>query len=220
MSFSTDIAEQYNVISHLFDASRVRIWNNVRYFLTNTNVHDTKLLLDAGCGNGKNAIFAKQYNYDIVGIDISDKLLEISSKKGLNVSKVDILELQHQNIFDKCICIAVIHHISSIDNQIKAIMNMIRSLKKNGELLVSVWSLEKSVSNIDNDDNKYRDFVIGDNYIDWVVNKKENQILKRYYYIHNYGTFSDLFNVIQSQIDISFEIFWEKQNWFAHVVKL
>lgn len=215
MSLSKDIAEQYNIISNLFDASRVRIWNNVRNFLTNTDISQNKLLLDAGCGNGKNSIFALDFNYDVVCIDISEKLLQITSNKGLKVNKMDILDMNYDNVFDKCICIAVIHHINSIELQYKAILNLIRSLKQNGELLISVWSLEKI-----NNDGKYRDFVLGDNYIDWVVDKKNNKIVKRYYYIHNYQSFKSLLEMVQEHVDISFNIYYEKQNWFTHIVKL
>lgn len=215
MSLSKDIAEQYNIISNLFDASRVRIWNNVKKFLTNTDISQNKLLLDAGCGNGKNSLFALDYNYDVVCIDISEKLLQITSSKGLKVNKMNILDMNYDNVFDKCICIAVIHHINSIELQCKAILNLIRSLKQNGELLISVWSLEKL-----NDDNKYRDFVQGDNYIDWVVDKKNNHIIKRYYYIHNFQSFKSLLDMIQEQVDISYQIYYEKQNWFTHIVKL
>ena len=228
-----DIAHQYDAISNLFDTSRVRIWNNVKKFITDMKdvSENKKMLLDAGCGNGKNSLYAMERNYEVIGIDISEKLLNISISKGINVKKMDLLNIDFIDTFDKCICIAVIHHINSIELQCKAIINMIRSLKQYGELLISVWSLEKVntisfistglIEHHDNDNKKdYRDFTQGHNFVDWIVNKKNNEIVKRYYYIHNYDTFVNLMELVKDHIQIDYEISWEKQNWFCKIIKL
>lgn len=225
MNFSKNIAEHYDTISDRFDISRVRIWNNVKKFITNTDINKNKLLLDAGCGNGKNSVYALDYNYNIIGIDISTKLLEISQKKGLTVYNKDLLELNYIDLFDKCICIAVIHHINSLDLQCEAIINMINSLKKNRELLISVWSHEK-INILENEEEiqktkkDYRDFVIGHNYIDWIIDKKKNEVSKRYYYIHDYKSFVNLIEMVNNIIKIKYEISWEKQNWFCKIIKI
>lgn len=221
----SDIANQYDKIALRFDTSRTRIWNNVRTFISSTDINNKKNLLDAGCGNGKNALYALSYNYDVTGIDISLKLLEISKQKGLNVYYKNILDLDLYNIFDKCICIAVIHHINSIELQCNAIVNMINSLKDNGELLISVWSYEKNNilniydDNIRKNENDYRDFVIGHNYIDWKL-EDSNEIIKRYYYIHDYNSFKLLMEMVNNFINIYYKISWEKQNWFCKICKV
>ena len=74
------IANQYNIISNEFDNSRVRIWNTVKNFLQHININNKKLL-DAGCGNGKNMIYANNIGYDTIGFDISNELLNICKKK-------------------------------------------------------------------------------------------------------------------------------------------
>ena len=67
------IAKQYNVISKVFDSSRVRIWNNVKIFLLDNETYHNKnnTLLDCGCGNGKNMIYAQSLGYHSEGFDIS-----------------------------------------------------------------------------------------------------------------------------------------------------
>lgn len=74
------IANQYNIISNEFDNSRVRIWNTVKNFLQHIDINNNKLL-DAGCGNGKNMIYANNIGYDTIGFDISNELLNICKKK-------------------------------------------------------------------------------------------------------------------------------------------
>ena len=67
------IASQYNIISKVFDNSRVRIWNNVKQFLLDkdnikiihNNIDNTNTLLDCGCGNGKNMIYAQSLGYQL-----------------------------------------------------------------------------------------------------------------------------------------------------------
>ena len=70
-----NVASQYNTISTSFDNSRVRIWNNVKHFLNDKKEGET--LLDCGCGNGKNMIYAKTLGYLCEGCDISENLLYI-----------------------------------------------------------------------------------------------------------------------------------------------
>ena len=86
-----DIAEQYDTISKDFDRSRIRIWNAVKDFLQPTK--DNLKLLDAGCGNGKNMIYAIKHGYITKGFDISNNLLEISRKKNLDVYYNNILDI-------------------------------------------------------------------------------------------------------------------------------
>lgn len=211
------IENMYDIISKEFDDSRIRVWNNVQKFLiTNDN---NKKLLDVGVGNGKNIIFANDYNYNCIGIDISTNLLNICINKSLEVYKKDILELNSNDygVFDKIICIAVIHHLNSIELQKKAILNMINCLNKNGSLLISVWSYEKNINN-ENMKNKkdYRDFSLGSNWVEWKSKNGLNRI-DRYYYIHNYDTFNKMLSEISDLIPIQYNICWEKQNWFCNI---
>jgi hypothetical protein len=56
-----------------------------------------------------------------------------------------------------------------------------------------------------------RNFAIGANYVDWKLNNEN--IVKRYYYIHDYNSIK----LLAKKIDISnitYTITWEEQNWF------
>lgn len=202
------IADQYNLIYKSFDTSRVRIWNNVKLFLSNYNENDT--LLDCGCGNGKNMIYANKLGYNCKGYDISRNLLDICIAKKLNVYYCDVLNMNLEKTYDKIIAIAVLHHLETFEEQILAINNLLKCLKENGTLLVSFWSKEKKFRNTNNEKNvtDYRNFHKGPNLVDWKFDK--NTTIKRYYYIHDYDSILELVKYI----NVKYIITWELQNWF------
>ena len=227
------IANQYNVISKVFDSSRVRIWNNVKIFLLDNETYHNKnnTLLDCGCGNCKNMIYAQSLGYHSEGFDISKNLLDICKNKGLDVYYQDVLNMNTMNVnkkYNKIISIAVLHHLQTFDEQIVAIKNLYNCLDSHGKLLVSVWSKEKSIQDIEDTNYKdgiaktstfkntksdSRDFVVGANYVDWKLDKEN--IIKRYYYIHDYNSIRKLAENINAKHTIS----WEQQNWFILFTK-
>ena len=221
-SHSTMVANQYDLISDEFDDSRVRIWNKVKEFLIKHQKSNTQSLLDAGVGNGKNVIFANSLNYYGVGIDISEKLLEICERKGVHAYNLDVLDLTPDKYgkFEKIISIAVLHHLESIQSQIQAIVNMLDCLEDNGHLLISVWSHEiTNIFSTTQESIECRKFEVGPNLVNWNSKNKKNSI-KRYYYIHNFVSFYVMMCQVSEIVPISFAISWEKQNWFCEIHKL
>ena len=209
------IANQYNIISNEFDNSRVRIWNTVKNFLEHINIDNNKLL-DAGCGNGKNMIYANNIGYDTIGFDISNELLNICKKKNLKVYYSDVLNNNINIKYDKILAIAVLHHLETIDLQILAINNLFNNLENNGSLLISFWSKEKHFDNnniLSKNKNDFRNFDIGPNFVDWKL--KNNNIIKRFYYIHDENSIYNLANKITNNYIIN----WELQNWFITFYK-
>jgi 2-polyprenyl-3-methyl-5-hydroxy-6-metoxy-1,4-benzoquinol methylase len=204
-----NVASQYNTISTSFDNSRVRIWNNVKHFLNDKK--DGETLLDCGCGNGKNMIYAKTLGYLCEGCDISENLLYICNQKGLDVFYQDVLNLKTNKKYNKILSIAVIHHLETFDEQISAIRNLCDSLCENGKLLISLWSMEKSFNELNVYKSDCRNFALGANYVDWKLNN--HNIIKRYYYIHDYNSVNELAKSIEMPY-IKYKITWEEQNWF------
>ena len=236
------IASQYNIISKVFDNSRVRIWNNVKQFLlddqgrtantltANTltaNTLTANTLLDCGCGNGKNMIYAQSLGYHSEGFDISDNLLDICKNKGLNVYYQDVLNLKANKKYNKIISIAVLHHLQTFEEQIAAIKILCDCLDNNGKLLVSFWSKEKTLEDIKEyrkdgqalivpdvrSKSDSRDFVLGPNYVSWKLDREN--IIQRFYYIHDYKSIQEL----AKNINVKYTISWEQQNWFILFTK-
>jgi len=244
------IASQYNIISKVFDNSRVRIWNNVKQFLLDNGDaagssegsvagSRTNTLLDCGCGNGKNMIYAQSLGYHSDGFDISNNLLDICKNKGLNVYYQDVLNLNITKKYNKIISIAVLHHLQTFEEQVAAIKILCDCLDNNGKLLVSFWSKEKTLEDIKeyridsqggqdspggqggqgitaNDvrsKSDSRDFVAGPNYVSWKLDREN--IIQRFYYIHDYKSIQEL----AKNINVKYTISWEQQNWFILFTK-
>ena len=219
-----NIERQYDAISYEFDTTRTRIWTSVQDFLKKHQYISIypKTLLDVGVGNGKNIIFANSLQYDCIGIDISNNLLDICKKKDIRVRNKDVLNLDESfGKFDTIISIATIHHLENIDVQKQAIINMIDCLKNNGHLLISVWSHE-IFDSIGKNKNDYRKFNVGCNLVEWNSKNSNGDFksINRFYYIHNYDSFQKMFQDIAKVKPISYEIKWEKQNWFCEIHKL
>lgn len=129
--------KDYNNIAESFSKTRDGIWKEVEIFLN--SLEPNSLILDAGCGNGKNMIFSrKDLNY--IGFDSSDELIKICKKQNLNVFEANILNIPIiNNYFDNTICIAVIHHLKTFDERLLAIQELIRVTKKGGRIFITLW---------------------------------------------------------------------------------
>ena len=188
----------YNQIAHQFDNTRYRPWTCVEKFLDKIPINST--IGDIGCGNGKNMMYRKDCTN--IGCDFSTGLVDICQKKNLNVVCGDILKIPFKNdMFNYTICIAVIHHLSTVEKRKKAISELLRITKSDGEILILVWALEQET-------DSRRKFVKQDNYVDW-KDKKQNLLGKRYYYVFKQ-------NELESLIDdknIIIKSFYEKGNW-------
>lgn len=188
----------YNTIANEFDNTRYRPWTCVETFLDSIPSNST--IGDIGCGNGKNML----YRNDCIniGCDFSTGLVDICQKKNLNVICGDILNIPFKKEnFDYTICIAVIHHLSTIEKRKKSISELLRVTKSGGKILILVWALEQ-------ENNSRRKFIQQDNYVDW-KDKKQNLLGKRYYYVFKQ-------NELESLIDdkkLIIKTFYEKGNW-------
>lgn len=187
-----------------FSNTRFSLWDSVLNF--SKEFTKESLVLDAGCGNGKNI---KHFSSicNIVGFDICKKFVEICQKKSLNVIESDILSTPFpNNFFDYIICIAVIHHFDNESDRIDAINELIRILKPGGKLLITVWAYEN---------DKYsqkRKFNIGDNLINF-----GNTESLRYFYIYDKVNFEKFCKKINN--NINYYIFWDKGNWNLKIEK-
>jgi ubiquinone/menaquinone biosynthesis C-methylase UbiE len=101
-------------------------------------------VLDNGCGNGRFYPFFKEKGADYVGIDNSEKLVDIAKKKYPEAEfKIDdALELSFASEeFGLVISMAVLHHIPSKAYRRQFFQEAWRVLKPGGRLIVTVWNL-------------------------------------------------------------------------------
>lgn len=113
-------------------------------------------ILDLGCGAGYDAKVMSRKGARVVGVDISEKLVNIA-KKEVPACKFfvgDITEpLDRLGRFDGVVCLATIMHVD-IQKMRKTFENMSNVLRKGGLLLVSSYdgvgkNYEKSYVSID-----------------------------------------------------------------------
>jgi ubiquinone/menaquinone biosynthesis C-methylase UbiE len=130
----------YRKIATDFDRTRVNNWRYVEEFIEEIPVDSNAKIADIGCGNGKYMLLRKDQFY---GCDMCQELVDICVGKSLNAVKGDIMKIPFEtDSFDKVICIAVLHHLSSEERRLDAIKELIRIAKKGGKILITVWACE------------------------------------------------------------------------------
>ena len=98
-------------------------------------------MLDLGCGNGRLYKMIEKLNVDYIGIDLSENLIKKAEELYPNAKfyVASALDLPFpDNMFDKIISIAVLHHIPSYKLRIKFMEEAYRVLKKDGQLILTV----------------------------------------------------------------------------------
>lgn len=196
------IEKSYDLISEYFSVTRIFTWKWTDKFID--SLENFSLILDIGSGNGRNTNYN---NHIIFGLDISFLQLKKKSLKNSFSVHANMINIPYKdNIFDSIIGIASFHHLKSIEERHLCLKEIKRVLKKNGKILLSIWSINqpKKTKRIFNN--------YGDTIVNWNTNKKDqngNQIIiPRYYYIFE---INEIKNLLQSYFTIS-EYYWDCGN--------
>jgi ubiquinone/menaquinone biosynthesis C-methylase UbiE len=170
----TYVKNVYTNIAMNFSHTRYMVWEDTRNFLD--SLEKDSHVLDVGCGNGKAMLYRKDLQF--VGIDNCESFVSICKNRGLNVKMGCITNLDFPDeTFDAVICIAVIHHLDSFERRRKAIQELMRVVKKNGKVFLSLWfNINDSIQTTSNTiiDLKNNDYLVP-----WKLN---NEIYYRYYH--------------------------------------
>ncbi|MCD6550013.1 class I SAM-dependent methyltransferase [bacterium] len=135
----------YNQIAEEFSRTRSFLWDELKPLIN--YVKDGDRVLDVGCGNGRllSALRDKEVNY--IGIDSSEKLIDIAREKFRDIENAQFLVVEALNLpfennnFHKVYSIAVLHHIPSLEYRLKFLEEIRRVLKPKGLLILTVWNL-------------------------------------------------------------------------------
>ncbi|GMF63670.1 hypothetical protein B5S33_g2715 [[Candida] boidinii] len=164
------VHDVYNHIANHFSQTRYKPWPIVTDFLETRDKYS--LGLDVGCGNGKYLnINSKLY---MIGSDHSSGL--VNQAKSLHKGEInndlvlsDGLTLPHPTgLFDFAISIAVIHHFSTEERRIQAIVEILRCLHKGGQALIYCWALEQ-----ENSRRGWKEGMDQDVLVPWVLSKNQ-----------------------------------------------
>ena len=136
----------WDSIADSFNNTRIKTWDICDNFMKSVKMTD--IVLDLGCGNGRNLMPHYKLMKKGIGLDLSRNLLKIFDKKIIN-NDINNFDLIHSNInklpikdntIDIIIYIAALHNIYGRYNRIKSLYEINRILKNNGKALISVWS--------------------------------------------------------------------------------
>ncbi len=109
----------------------------LKSFLKHIEKENPKIL-DLGCGAGYESMRLKKLGANVVGLDFSEKELEIARKKNPDIPFYErdaLLSFKDLGNFDGVVCIGVIVHFT-IEQLKKLFKNIIEVLNPNGYLLL------------------------------------------------------------------------------------
>ncbi|KAL1985563.1 hypothetical protein VTN96DRAFT_7783 [Rasamsonia emersonii] len=224
------VHEVYQQIAEHFSSTRYKPWPIVERFLQNQEPGSVGL--DVGCGNGK--YLPVNPNIFIVASDRSEALARIAVKHQPHSTIVaDILNLPHPpSLFDFAISIAVVHHLSTPDRRVRAIREILQTLKpptetsQGGKALIYVWALEQKTSRRGWDKGDQQDVMVP-----WVMrsnnstsatagkgtdDRQTTKTFHRYYHLYEEN---ELEKDIRNAGGLILESGYEKDNWWAVAVR-
>lgn len=158
----------YEAIAPHFSATRFAIWPKVKTFID--SFPPGSILADVGCGNGK--YFGVRRDIFVIGSDRSPGLAGVANQRlmvknikgershssgeqmaagaGVGDLRADVFAADGMHLplkdrsCDGVLCIAVLHHISSVQRRVQFLEELRRILKPGGRAVITVWVSEQS----------------------------------------------------------------------------
>lgn len=105
-------------------------------------------VLDAGCGEGRNAIYFIRNGNDFLGVDSDESKVRLAQYMGNNIStskaKFEVGDIRQTNFgigFDLVICSRVLHFSKDVDDFLLGWEKLVKPLKSGGLIYVSMDSV-------------------------------------------------------------------------------
>ncbi len=132
----------YNTIASEFSSTRQYLWNDLKPLVRFLPTEGT--LLDIGCGNGRLYQMVQNSQVKYIGVDQSDKLIDIA-KKQFPEGRFIVQEMSRMSLpaktADIIFSIAAFHHLPSHQLRIQGLKEMKRLLKPGGRVIMLNWNL-------------------------------------------------------------------------------
>jgi ubiquinone/menaquinone biosynthesis C-methylase UbiE len=179
----------WDSIAKSFDKTRRKPWFECLDFIE--EIPKDSAVLDLACGNGRHLIPCAKKCMSVVGIDISNKMLEIAQDKTIKekLTNTSFIHSAAENIplkdssVDAVLYIAALHNIRGRENRIKSLKETKRILKKDGRALISVWSryADKFRKTFQNKSFNSKKTEFGDKHIYW---RQDGLDVPRFYHLY------------------------------------
>lgn len=104
------------------------------------------IILDAGCGQGRNLKWFYDHNFSLYGVDTNTSRIEEAKSKypriksNLSVQNLDVLQFNDDS-FDHIICNAVLHFAQHRQHFLNMFSELIRVVKPGGSLFIRMTSI-------------------------------------------------------------------------------
>lgn len=135
------VKKYYDTFSSQYDTNRTgKYFSFINEMESQTVIRygEDKKILEVGCGTGLILNKVNKLAKLSVGIDISEKMLNIASRKGLNITLADAVNLPFKDeSFDITFSFKVLPHIPDIR---RAISEITRVTKKKGLLILEFYN--------------------------------------------------------------------------------
>lgn len=178
--------DTWNAIAESFHHTRKQPWDFCSKYIRSLPLNTINA--DLGCGNGRHLVLLANQSTQVIGLDLSEKLIRITKtviqKQNItNTTLVqgDLCQLPfNSNSLDHVLYIAALHNIRKKKNRIASLKELYRVLKPGGTALVSVWSRnQERFKNKQREQNK--DGEPGDVLIYWTQHKLN---VPRFYHLY------------------------------------
>ncbi len=144
--YETQYSEQNPLkrfLDKLFRKSMIDRFNLTKNYIENSNI---KTILDAGCGTGRYSFYFGSKNYDVTGIDISEKMVEFcntSKDKTVNTNfvKTSLENYSSTKKIDAIICLGFFDYIENAENSLEQIK------KFNPEIVIASFPHKYNILN-------------------------------------------------------------------------
>lgn len=224
-SIKSQLIETFDEIAPHFDITRYKPWPESKRFIS--TLRKGSMVLDLGCGNGRNSIYLAKEGMRVIGIDFSRGLIKIAKNKmewkevedqvNLLEGEIASLPLQDDTV-DAVLYIATLHHLPTPNDRLQSLKEVARCLKSNGRALVSAWAQEQEKFKDElkvTKDKKEDGFEYGDIFLPWKM--KEGRVFQRYYHLFSKNEFEDL--IEKSGLEVV-RIFFSSDNHYAELRKI
>uniref|UniRef100_A0A7S3EF57 Fe2OG dioxygenase domain-containing protein n=1 Tax=Rhodosorus marinus TaxID=101924 RepID=A0A7S3EF57_9RHOD len=220
------VRRMYDAIAPHFSSTRFSRWPKVVEFLN--SIDKGSVIADVGCGNGK--YLSTREDCMFLASDLSIGLVNVCMEKSFDAVAADGLNCPYRDSScDAAICIAVVHHISSVERRKRLVAEIARVLRRGGRALITAWAMEqeKPAKTIE----KWEKIEGNDFFVPWHLpshrTQKQHeqdpcsvrkttpddsfQVYKRYYHLFQEGELEALVNSVPGARAV--DSFFDKSNW-------